>query len=348
MFALTARRVLTGRHAAPRCWVTVDPPLIVAVEPEPLPGAVRVDAGDADLIPGLVDLHSDCLEERARPRPTNVIPLRDALVDLDIEVVAHGLTTHFLCVALIDDQAKNRTLERAVEIIDALEDLRGELRADHWVHLRVELTGDGVGTVEALAARDVVRMVSYMDHTPGQGQFSDEALYRAYYATGKDNLETSLALRYERQDRIEPARQAVASATRAGGAVLAAHDDDSEDAIVRGILLGVRVSEFPVTAEAAKAAHDAGIGVVMGAPNARRGTSHMANLSAREALASGWLDGLASDYHPPSMLAAAYLLAGEPDVGWPRAVGLVTAGPARLAGLADRGVIAPGQRADLV
>jgi len=88
--------------------------------------------------------------------------------------------------------------------------------------------------------------------------------------------------------------------------------------------------------------------VVMGAPNARQGHSHHGHLSAREALAAGCLTALASDYHPPSLLAAAYALADERACSWAEALGLVTSSPARAAGLPDRGRLEQGARADLV
>jgi alpha-D-ribose 1-methylphosphonate 5-triphosphate diphosphatase len=87
----------------------------------------------------------------------------------------------------------------------------------------------------------------------------------------------------------------------------------------------------------------------MGAPNARRGRSHLGtNLSARDALAHGALGVLASDYHPASLLASVYAMADHDVCGWAEAVDLVTANPARAVGLDDRGRLAPGQRADLV
>jgi alpha-D-ribose 1-methylphosphonate 5-triphosphate diphosphatase len=45
---------------------------------------------------------------------------------------------------------------------------------------------------------------------------------------------------------------------------------------------------------------------------------------------------------------AAYLIAADEDCEWAVATALVTEGPARLAGLADRGRLAEGCRADLV
>jgi alpha-D-ribose 1-methylphosphonate 5-triphosphate diphosphatase len=108
------------------------------------------------------------------------------------------------------------------------------------------------------------------------------------------------------------------------------------------------VAEFPTTVEAARAARERSMPVVMGAPNALRGTSHAGNTSARELVGHGLVTALASDYLPSGLLAAAFLLAVEGLADLPSAVRLVTAGAAEAVGLDDRGALVPGSRADLV
>jgi alpha-D-ribose 1-methylphosphonate 5-triphosphate diphosphatase len=63
---------------------------------------------------------------------------------------------------------------------------------------------------------------------------------------------------------------------------------------------------------------------------------------------AGLCDVLASDYFHPAMLAAVARLVDERGIGLQTAWALVSSGPARVLKLADRGVIAPGMRADLV
>ena len=114
------------------------------------------------------------------------------------------------------------------------------------------------------------------------------------------------------------------------------------------VAAGVRIAEFPVTVEAARAARWHGLAIVMGAPDALRGGSHRGQLSARELVAIGLCDGLASDYMPSALLASAFAVARAGIASLPRALALVTSGPAALVGLPDRGRLAPGARADLV
>jgi alpha-D-ribose 1-methylphosphonate 5-triphosphate diphosphatase len=352
MIALRGRRVVAEDRILEDAWVTIEGERIVAVGQCPPSGAPAYDLGAIDLIPGAVDLHSDCLENIAHPRPSASLPLEGALYDLDAYVLAHGVTTNYLCIGLEDDATKHRSDARATETEALIRRLRPLLRAEYAIHLRVDVTRESASLVSRFAENGAVAIVSYMDHTPGQGQYPDEAdwlkNYQSRWGAPDEVLEERLAAKRSGQSRTEAMRGEVAAIGRACGAIVAAHDDDSAAAVARGRELGVGISEFPVNPEAARAAAEAGMGIVMGAPNARRGRSHLTNLSAREALALGTLDALASDYHPPSMLGAAYALAAEGLCDFARAIALVTSGPARIAGLDDRGRIAPGLRADLV
>ncbi len=112
---------------------------------------------------------------------------------------------------------------------------------------------------------------------------------------------------------------------------------------------GIRVAEFPTTTEAAAASKQAGLGVLMGAPNVMRGGSHSGNVSARDLAAQGLLDILSSDYIPFSLIQSAFFIGDAVEgISLPQAIAMVTKNPADAVGLTDRGVIEPGRRADLV
>jgi alpha-D-ribose 1-methylphosphonate 5-triphosphate diphosphatase len=357
MIALRAGRALIEGCEQRGWWVHVAEGVITSVAPQPQPQAQQLDLGEGvDLIPGIIDLHSDCLEELAHPRPSAEIPLAAAIVEYDTLLVTHGITTSYLCINLDDDARKWRTAERARETESTLRRIRHELRVDHRIHLRVDVTSTADALMNELCDGGLVAMLSYMDHTPGQGQFSTLEEWRAIYGRGLDDEALERALEQKRAGvhRAAAMRRSVATTAQRIGATLASHDDDGRAAVLLAADLGVQISEFPVNEEAAKAARGIGMGIVMGAPNARRGGSHVpktgggANLSAREALRANLLDAVCSDYHPPSLLAAAYVLAAESIVPWQSAVRIISEGPARIAGLHDRGRIAPGMRADLV
>lgn len=86
--------------------------------------------------------------------------------------------------------------------------------------------------------------------------------------------------------------------------------------------------------------------IVAGAPNVLRGRSHSGNVAVAELVTAGLVDALASDYLPTGLLGSVFTLVGQGLTDLPTAVSLVTAGPAMVTGLDDRGRIAPGLAAD--
>jgi alpha-D-ribose 1-methylphosphonate 5-triphosphate diphosphatase len=129
---------------------------------------------------------------------------------------------------------------------------------------------------------------------------------------------------------------------------MASHDDDDAEQIAAWVATGVGIAEFPINLRAARAATAAGMTTLFGAPNILRGRSSGGNISAIEAVLAGACGGLCADYHPPALLAAALHLPGISPLSLPDAVRLVAQAPAEAAGLADRGAIVPGRRADLL
>jgi alpha-D-ribose 1-methylphosphonate 5-triphosphate diphosphatase len=198
-----------------------------------------------------------------------------------------------------------------------------------------------------------LRMVSLMDHTPGQRQWTDIAHAQTYY-TGKKGwsdakFEREVALAPERQARYaEPNRHWFADFARTHGIALATHDDTTVAHVDEAHAMGAGMSEFPTTVAAARRATELGLATVAGAPNVVRGGSHSGNVAAMALAREGLLDALSSDYVPASLLLAAWLLRRDAGFSLPRAVAVVSRRPARASGFEDRGEIAPGLRADLV
>ena len=199
-----------------------------------------------------------------------------------------------------------------------------------------------------------VRLVSLMDHAPGQRQFVSLDAYAAYYKRKlKLTDEQFMALCEKRMmdsAKNSPGnRDAIVGACHARGIVLASHDDATVEHVEEAVAQGIRIAEFPTTADAAKASSKAGLGVLMGAPNVMRGGSHSGNVSARALAEDGVLDILSSDYIPFSLIQAAFFLGESVDgISLPQAVAMVSKNPAEAVGLTDRGAIEIGRRADLV
>ena len=322
-------------------------------------GAVRAGEDmDGDyIIPGLVELHTDHLEGHYAPRPKVRWNPVAAVLAHDAQIAASGITTVFDALRIGLDDDGDMVPEDMRRLADAIEDsLRADrLRADHFLHLRCEVSSpaclEGFSFFEN---DDRVKLASLMDHSPGQRQFTKLEAYRIYYM-GKMKMtpeEFTLFCEKRMAESLAysvPNRKAITDACRTSGIMLASHDDATLDHVEEAAGQGVRVAEFPTTEIAASASKEAGMAVLMGAPNVVRGGSHSGNVSARTLAEDGRLDILSSDYIPFSLIQSAFFLGKVVDgISLPKAVAMVSKNPAEAAGLDDRGAVEPGRRADLV
>lgn len=328
---------------------------------------VSIDAGrivprgaidcEGDLLaPGLIELHTDNLEQHLEPRPGVAWPHTAAIMAHDAELAGCGITTVFDALRVgssVSGRGGRSPYARA--LATELAGLRsaGALRLSHRLHLRAETCSETlVEELDAFGPADEVGILSLMDHTPGQRQFRDLEKLRTYtmgHRTITDGeFDALVAERLEISARFRAAHEAAAvAAARRLGATLASHDDTTAEQVAISAGHGSRIAEFPTTPEAALACRAAGIAVMMGAPNVLRGGSHSGNAAAMALAEAGLLDILSSDYAPASLLLAAVRL-GEAAGDMAAGFATVTATPAAAAGLADRGRLATGLRADLV
>jgi alpha-D-ribose 1-methylphosphonate 5-triphosphate diphosphatase len=319
------------------------------------PGAEDCD-GDF-LAPGLIELHTDNLERHLEPRPGVRWPEAAAILAHDAELAGAGITTVFdaLRVGSLTSGGKAGYVRYARPLASEIDRLRrtGALRISHRLHLRAETCSETlVEELDEFGPEDRVGIVSLMDHTPGQRQFTDVSKLRAYAmgrrALTEDEFQAHLAWRVGLTERNGARHEAATvAATRRLGATLASHDDTTAAQVATSAAHGARLAEFPTTAEAAAACRAHGLAVMMGAPNLIRGGSHSGNVAAAALAGAGLLDVLSSDYAPASLLLGAVRL-GETLGDLAAGIAAVTAAPARAAGLADRGRVAPGLRADLL
>jgi alpha-D-ribose 1-methylphosphonate 5-triphosphate diphosphatase len=329
--------------------------LIAAVEP----GAARTgeDMGGDYIIPGLVELHTDHLEGHYAPRPKVRWNPIAAVLAHDAQVATAGITTVLDALRVGMDEDADLKSDDVRKLADAIEDSvrQDRLRADHFIHLRCEVSApDCLEAFANFETDDRVKLASLMDHAPGQRQFVNLETYAYYYQrklklTDRDFQKFCEKRMAESARNSGPNRVFISAACKERGIVLASHDDATAGHVDEAIQQGVRVAEFPTTEEAAKASKAAGLGVLMGAPNVMRGASHSGNVSARTLAADGLLDILSSDYIPFSLIQSAFFLGDVVEaISLPQAVAMVSKNPAQAVGLSDRGVIEPGRRADLV
>ena len=317
------------------------------------PGALDMD-GDT-IIPGIVDVHTDNLERQVQPRSNARWPSRSAMLTHDAQCAVSGVTTVLDALCLGDlgfDKDRITTFRDGVVDLDALADT-GLLKSEHFLHLRCELpAADMMELLDPVADHPRVRMVSLMDHSPGVGQYANLDRYRAMRkreGVPDARIEQRILELQDQRARLrDPNRKRLLERMAPLPAILASHDDRTEEEIEENHRDGIRISEFPVSLLAAKAARARDMLVIAGAPNIVRGGSHSGNVSAAELVREGAVDAFASDYVPASLLEAAFACVAKAGITLPESIALVTANPASMAGLPDRGRIEAGLRADLV
>jgi alpha-D-ribose 1-methylphosphonate 5-triphosphate diphosphatase len=351
-----ARLVLADR-VIESGWIAIVDGMIADFGAERAPAGAQDIAGDF-IIPGLIELHTDHLEAHYMPRPKVYWDPVAAVVSYDGQLASCGITTALDSLRVWREEGVDEVGGEAAVLAAAIAKARDAdmLRVAHFLHLRCEVPmPDVVAETAALITWPEVRLVSLMDHTPGQRQFRDQEKLRTYYrgkAGGLTDAELDALFDQRRdyaarhsadnyRDLVELARQ--------HGLRLASHDDTTLEHVEQSVADQVAIAEFPTTLEAARASHAAGIAVLMGAPNLVRGSSHSGNVGTAELARAGVLDAMSSDYMPASLLMAAFHLPkAVPAIDLPGAIRTVTRTPAKAVGLDDRGEIAIGKRADLV
>lgn len=353
---LTNGRIVTA-EAEFEGTVVVRDGRIAEVERGRSQAAGAIDLEGDTLIPGLIELHTDNMEKHFSPRPGVKWPAVPAVMAHDTQIAAGGITTVYDSLSLGDvrgdtDRVQNRT--RMVEAICEASERR-MTRAEHRLHLRCEVTpDDAVEAVDKWIDLPLVGLISVNDHTPGQRQFLDPAKLKQYYM-GKflmtepqfEEFQARSVALHERN--AEKHRREIVSRAHARALPLASHDDATREHVEEAVRNGMTIAEFPTTWEAARASRDAGLAVLVGAPNLVLGGSHSGNIAAIDLIRAGQADILSSDYVPASLIEGVFKLPRtDAGIDLPHAVRLATVNPARAVGLNDRGEIAPCRRADLV
>lgn len=327
--------------------------------PDAFADAEVVDVGGALIMPGLIDIHADYIEHMAAPRPTAMMDFRFALREAERELITHGITTtfHSLSIYAHEEFSTNPirsadNTRKLAQMIEASHDF--EHLIHHRFHARFEIDNlKRVDELEAYIRCGHVHLLSFMDHTPGQGQYRNLEVFRHTLLGYRDLSDAEVDhIVAESQSREKLTFEAIRSLTRLAiehGIAVASHDDDSTDKVDYVNGAGMTISEFPITIEVASRARALGMHAVAGAPNVLLGGSHSGNLSATEAVLLGVVDVLCSDYYPAAMLKAVFQLHTEHGIGLPEAVNLVTLNAARAVRIDhETGSIAAGKRADLL
>ncbi|PSH60957.1 alpha-D-ribose 1-methylphosphonate 5-triphosphate diphosphatase [Phyllobacterium sophorae] len=336
----------------------VQGPIISSFSAANTAGINVLDCEGDFLLPGLIDLHTDNVEKFIHPRPGVQWPVPlAALLAHDWELLGAGITTVLDSLSLGDYDSGRARTAMLNEVIDGLTKARadGLFKTDHHFHFRCELSDSAMLPLfERHIDNPGLKLISMMDHTPGQRQWHDLAHYREWRAKKnarvwtEDEFAHYIAERRDHQQQyVPPSRSTIGRLCREHNIRIASHDDTTVDNVEESHRDGITISEFPTTVEAARRARELGMKIVMGSPNIMLGGSHYGNVSAMELANLGLLDVLTSDYVPGSLLHSVFELAAK-GFDLAEAVAMVTKNPAELLGFTDRGRIAPGLRADLI
>lgn len=333
--------------------VLIEGDRIAALDPIASNGARVVDLTGRILIPGLIDLHCDALEKEVEPRPNVHFPLDFACAQADKRNAAAGITTVYHALSFANHELGVRNNTFAAEIARAVHQWQPHALVDNRVHARYEVTDEtALPILSQLVEEGHAHLISFMDHSPGQGQFRDMEAYRGYlastYKMDESTLDEILARKAKAAQGAMARMESLAQTARLQNVAIASHDDDSPEKVAIIEALGAVISEFPINLETAHAARARGLATLFGAPNILRGQSQSGNMRALDAVLAGVADCLCGDYSPAALLPSVMQLPKLAGITLSEAVALVTRNPARAIGLADRGEIAVGQRADLV
>jgi alpha-D-ribose 1-methylphosphonate 5-triphosphate diphosphatase len=325
---------------------------ISAVDSDHGRGSFGLDASDLKVLPGIVDLHGDAFERQMMPRPGVDFPVDVALIDSDRQAVANGITTVYHATTWSWEPGL-RSADNARRLLEAIESLRPQLAADTRFHLRHETFNlDAEAEIGQWLSDGRIDLFAFNDHMDSTVASLDKPQKRARMVercgVSSEEFDRLVARVVSRDYEVPQSIARLAGAARSANVRMLSHDDASPAMRKAFRAQGVAIAEFPVNEETAREAAEAGDYIVFGAPNVVRGGSHTGWTKASDMIAKGLCSILASDYYYPAQLLAAFRLAVDGVLPLAEAWDLISAAPARAAGLSDRGILAAGYRADII
>lgn len=315
----------------------------------------QIDANGAYVLPGIIDIHTDAIDKEIMPRKGADFPIEIAFRELERRMSGCGITTVYHSMHLgykkAEESAQSKYSRK--EIFDRIHACCNEKSViNNKIHLRFELTGTyHYDLVMELIESGKIDLLSVMDHRPGQGQYGKISIEEWAKRVEISTDEAAKQLEeLKNQDCIDGERltSMINLAVKKGIAV-ASHDDDSAEKVEQMHKIGINISEFPINDEAAQRALELNMHTVAGASNVIRGGSLSGNLNVKEAIQKNLIQSLCSDYYPPSILHALFMLVNDQVLSLPQAANLTALNPAKSVNISDEtGSIEVGKNADLI
>lgn len=313
----------------------------------------EIDLQDAYILPGIIDLHGDAFERQIAPRVSAVFPLDQALRATDCDAACHGVTTAWMAQSW-SWEGGLRGPDFTIRLLNALHDYRPHAMVDLRIQLRIEThTVETFETLVKTIADFELDYAVFNNHLPEARQMAKDKPEEILGWAKKAGRTPEEHMRivddaYVQSPRVPRYLCNLASFFDAKGIRYGSHDDSTAETRCYFNEMGATICEFPTSQTAARAARSLRNPVLMGAPNVVRGGSQSGNIAALDLIKTGDCDALVSDYHYPSLAQAAFSLVQSGALDLARAWALISARPAEILGLADRGTLIPGKRADLV
>ncbi|MDP1421004.1 phosphonate metabolism protein PhnM [Peribacillus simplex] len=318
-----------------------------------------LDALGGYVSPGFIDLHSDYIEHMTAPRPTSLMNFHLSLRETEKELITHGITTMFHSLSLYKSTEyaykpirEPKNVRKLIDLIDQTHKMKHLVR--HRFHARYEIDNlEDIDSLKEYVLEKKVHLVSFMDHTPGQGQYRHLEIYRntlrGYNDYSDEAIDVMIRTHQVKEKLTIERMKEIARLARENNIAVASHDDDSIEKLELVHSFGTSISEFPITLEIARKAQDMGMYTIAGAPNVLLGGSHSGNLSASEAIQDGSIDILCSDYYPAALLHSMFELVENHGMDLVDMFKLVTINPAKAVKMEDEiGSIHEGKKADIL
>jgi alpha-D-ribose 1-methylphosphonate 5-triphosphate diphosphatase len=318
-----------------------------------------IDAEGGFIAPGFVDIHSDYIETMASPRPTSVLDFDISIRETEKILINQGITTMFHSLSFIGEDEFSvkpiRSPENVRALLEKIAQTHNRLHLiRHRFHARLEIDAiDDIEQIKRFIRAGKIQLLSFMDHSPGQGQYRNLEIYRktlkGYKKITDKEIDKVIASRQGSEKMTLVMIQDIAELAHSQNIAIASHDDDTTEKIEFLKQFGATISEFPITIDVARAAKTAGMLTLVGAPNILLGGSHSGNMSAAQAIKEGVVDILCSDYYPAALLHAIFIMHEKYGQDLAKMFQLVTLNPA-VAVKMDReiGSITSGKKADIL
>ena len=310
-----------------------------------------VDLKGKFVLPGIIDIHGDSFERCIAPRPSVYLPLQNALIENDHQLLSAGITTFFYSITdSFEEGLRSRDYVRA--LIEAIS--LTPLLCNSYIHIRHEIANTQ-NHDELLSWLDShrIHLLSLNDHLPYLEEKAKLERYkngiRRRISISENDIDALIASLQEQRNIGHVQIKALLALAQKHQIPIASHDDDTLEKVHMSMQRGVKIAEFPMNKACASAFKDAGIYTLFGAPNLIRGASHVGALSAKEAMNANVLDILCSDYHYPSLFLAPFLLVSLGLCDFKEAWDKVSLNPAKAA-LIDthKGSLEKGKDADFL